>query len=100
MNAVALAGRILMASIFVASGLVKLLSASDVRDVLIAHHLDVSPALGMALVVGSALLELAGAVLLILGLRTRLGVGLLMVGALGPGRLSLDARKGAGAPRS
>lgn len=135
MNAVALAGRILMASIFVASGLLKLLSAGDVRDVLIAHHLDVSPALGMALVVGSALLELAGAVLLVLGLRTRLGVGLLvaalipatflyhfsmgeenemvhllknasilggllMVGALGPGRLSLDARKGAGAPRS
>jgi putative oxidoreductase len=78
MRLAALIGRTLLASIFAASGLVKLLSSEDVRDVLIAHYLPVSPGLGTAVVVGSGLLELMGGVLLILGFRTRWAVALLM----------------------
>jgi putative oxidoreductase len=79
MHTAALIGRTLLASIFVASGFTKLVAASDVRDVLIAHYLPTSPALGTALVVGSALLELLGAALLLLGYRTRWAVALLVV---------------------
>lgn len=128
MNITALIGRVLLASIFIASAIVKLTAAGEVRDVMIAHYLDTSPALGLAIVVGSALVELAGSFLLVLGLRTRwavvlLGIalipatfvyhfsmgeedqivhllkntsilgGLLLVGAFGPGELSLDARR-------
>ena len=128
MNLTALIGRIFLASIFVASGLVKLVSYGEVRDVLVAHYLNTSPGFGAALVIGSGLLELVGATLLILGFRTRWGVillvialipatfiyhfsigeenqivhllknasilgGLLLVGALGPGDLSLDAKR-------
>jgi putative oxidoreductase len=128
MSVTALIGRVLLASIFVASGLVKLVSYGDVRDVLIAHYLDISPTLGAVLVIGSGLVELTGAILLILGFRTRWGAailvaalipatfvyhlsigeedqvvhllknaailgGLLLVWALGPGELSLDARR-------
>jgi putative oxidoreductase len=77
MHVAALIGRVLLASIFVASGLVKLGSAGDVRDVLIAHYFETSPALGMALVVGSGLLELLGAASLVVGYRTRWGAVLL-----------------------
>jgi len=74
----ALVGRTLLASIFVASALTKIVSAEDVRDVLIAHYLPASPAVGIALVVGSGLLELLGAALLLLGYRARFGVALLV----------------------
>lgn len=128
MNITALIGRVFLASIFVASGVIKLLAAGEVRDVMIAHYLDVSPAIGLALVIGSGLVELVGATLLILGFRTRLAVvflvialipatfvyhfsmreedqivhflknasilgGLIMVGAFGPGDLSLDSKR-------
>lgn len=79
MNFAALSGRILLSSIFVASGIVKLVSTEAVRDVLVAHYLSASDAVGTALVIGSGLLELAGAALVILGLRTRLGVILLVL---------------------
>jgi hypothetical protein len=46
MRLAALIGRTLLASIFAASGLIKLISFEDVRDVLIAHYLPVSPGLG------------------------------------------------------
>lgn len=82
MHVAALIGRILLASIFVASGLIKLGSAGDVRDVLIAHYVETSPALGMAMVIGSALIELLGAALVLLGYRTRWGVVLLVVALL------------------
>ncbi len=78
MHIAALIGRTLLASIFAASGIVKLVSSEDVRDVLIAHYLPVSPGLATALVIGSALVELLGAFLLILGFRTRWAVGLLV----------------------
>lgn len=78
MHIAALIGRALLASIFAASGLIKLLSSDDVRDVLIAHYLPVSPGIGTAVVIGSALFELLGAVLLILGFRTRWAVAFLV----------------------
>jgi putative oxidoreductase len=79
MHIAAWIGRTLLASIFVASGLMKLVSASDVRDVLIAHYLPTSPAVGTAVVIGSGLLELLGAALVLLGYKTRWGVALLVV---------------------
>lgn len=72
-------GRSLLAAIFVASGFAKLFSPTDVRDVLVAHYLPISPGLGLALVFGSGLLELVGAALLLLGYRTRVGVALLVL---------------------
>jgi putative oxidoreductase len=79
MHVAAWIGRTLLASIFVASALTKLVAASDVRDVLIAHYLKASPGVGMVLVVGSGLLELLGAAFVLLGYRTRLGVALLVL---------------------
>jgi putative oxidoreductase len=78
MHVAALIGRILLASIFVASGFVKLGWAADLRDVLIAHYFETSPALGLVLVIGSGLLELMGAASLLVGYRTRWGVYLLV----------------------
>jgi putative oxidoreductase len=78
MHIAALLGRTLLASIFAASALIKLVSTGEVRDVLIAHYLETSPEIGTALVLGSGLLELLGALLLLLGYRTRLGVALLV----------------------
>lgn len=79
MNIAALSGRILLASIFIASGLVKLVSHEEVRDVLLAHYLATSPTFGTVLVLGSGLVELLGASLLLLGFRTRFGVICLVV---------------------
>lgn len=79
MHVAAWIGRTLLASIFVASAFTKLVAASDVRDVLIAHYLEASPAVGTVLVVGSGLLELLGAAFLLLGYRTRFGVALLVL---------------------
>ena len=128
MQVYALIGRVLLASIFFASGVIKLVSTEGVRDVLIAHYFPTSPAVGTALVIGSGLLELVGAALLIAGFRTRLAViclaitlipatflyhfsmgeenqivhflknasilgGLMLVGAFGPGDLSVDGRR-------
>jgi uncharacterized membrane protein YphA (DoxX/SURF4 family) len=73
MHITAWIGRTLLASIFVASGFIKLVSTAEVRDVLIAHYLPTSPGVGTAVVVGSGLLELLGAALLLLGYRTRWG---------------------------
>ena len=81
-SVVVLLGRVLIAAIFLVSGAVKIVEFADVRDVLTAHFLPVGDALAGALVLGSAVLEVLGALSLILGFRTRWGVVLLVAALL------------------
>ena len=79
---VALVGRVLLAGIFLVSGIVKIVEFGNVRDVMTAHFLPVSDVLASALILGSVLLEVLGALSLILGFRTKWGTALLVVALL------------------
>ena len=75
---IALAGRVLLAAIFVMSGLGKIAAPAASLAYMKAAGLPVA-ALGLA---GAALIELGGGVALILGYRTRLSATILAVFAL------------------
>jgi putative oxidoreductase len=75
---IALAGRLLIAAIFVMSGLGKIAQPAGTIAYMTAAGLPLAP-LGLA---GAALVELGGGVALILGYRTRLVAALLAVFAI------------------
>ena len=75
---IALAGRVLLAAIFVMSGLGKVAAPAATLAYMKAAGLPLAP-LGLA---GSALVELGGGVALILGYRTRVAAAVLAVFAL------------------
>ena len=78
-----LVARSLVASVFLASAILKIMDFENVRDVMIAHYLPVSDGVATVLLVGSTVFEAAGAVMLIAGFHTRMAVAMLIV-ALAP----------------
>ena len=77
-DAIALAGRVLIAAIFVMSGLGKITQPAASIAYITAAGLPLAP-LGLA---GSALVELGGGIALILGYRTRFAAAVLAVFAI------------------